>query len=246
MQAIRNRLPDVHGTMKGRVIYLLIFVIIVQTTYPITESGSFISFTIYNLMYTGLIITGVVLTRGSRWLNRALIGTGIIWFLAGLLFAVYPNAIWVQLVSYLAILAFMVSIISVLLQFIFSTNQVNLNVLYAATAVYIMLGAMFVPIYGIIIDLTFWFESQAAFVDGANPEVVVLTWQTLIYYSYATLTTLGYGDILPVTMVARSAASVQAVIGVLYTAIIIARLVGLYAAESVENYDAMKAQQTEE
>jgi len=65
-------------------------------------------------------------------------------------------------------------------------------------------------------------------------ENVVFPWQTLVYYSYATLTTLGYGDILPATFWARSAASFEAVVGVLYTAVIVARLVGLYAAKEVE------------
>jgi 23S rRNA maturation mini-RNase III len=48
------------------------------------------------------------------------------------------------------------------------------------------------------------------------------------------LTTLGYGDILPVSMWARSFASIEAVIGVLYVTIIMARLVSLYTAGQAE------------
>ena len=62
----------------------------------------------------------------------------------------------------------------------------------------------------------------------------VVPWQVIVYYSYATLSTLGYGDVLPVTAWARSAATFEAVVGVLYTAVIVARLVGLYAAGEVE------------
>lgn len=46
-----------------------------------------------------------------------------------------------------------------------------------------------------------------------------------------TLTTLGYGDILPATMLAKAAVSIQAIIGVMYLTIIMARLVSLYSAE---------------
>ncbi|MBC8233821.1 hypothetical protein H8E77_30095 [bacterium] len=50
-----------------------------------------------------------------------------------------------------------------------------------------------------------------------------------------TLTTLGYGDVIPVTSYARSFAILEAIIGVIYLAIIISRLVGLYIANSTKN-----------
>jgi voltage-gated potassium channel Kch len=48
--------------------------------------------------------------------------------------------------------------------------------------------------------------------------------------THVTLTTVGYGDILPATSLARSLVSTEAVIGVLYIAILIGRLVGLYSS----------------
>ncbi len=50
----------------------------------------------------------------------------------------------------------------------------------------------------------------------------------LLYFSYTTLTTLGYGDIQPVGRTARSLANAQAVSGVLYIAFLVARLIGMY------------------
>ncbi|MCZ6631886.1 MAG: ion channel [bacterium] len=52
-------------------------------------------------------------------------------------------------------------------------------------------------------------------------------------YSYATLTTLGYGDITPTTLWAGSFAGLEAIVGVLYIAILMARLVGLYAHQKI-------------
>lgn len=126
----------------------------------------------------------------------------------------------------------------VLLRYIFQARSVNLDVLLAACTVYLLLGAIFVPIYGIIESLT-WFPEQEthAFVDGLGLNVYEdepFPWQTLVYYSYATLTTLGYGDVLPATFWARSAATFEAALGVLYTAVIVARLVGLYAVKEIE------------
>jgi voltage-gated potassium channel Kch len=51
---------------------------------------------------------------------------------------------------------------------------------------------------------------------------------TLLYFSLVTLTTLGYGDLLPVTPFARIVAALEAVTGVLYIAITVARLVAAY------------------
>jgi hypothetical protein len=52
------------------------------------------------------------------------------------------------------------------------------------------------------------------------------------YYSFVTLTTMGYGDILGVTKSARSLSILEAITGQLYLAIMISRLVGLYVSQS--------------
>lgn len=54
----------------------------------------------------------------------------------------------------------------------------------------------------------------------------------LIYYSFVTMTTLGYGDIIPTQQIVRTFAWVQAVMGQLYIAILVARLVALQIAHS--------------
>ena len=73
-----------------------------------------------------------------------------------------------------------------------------------------------------------------AFSDGNIQPGEIFPWQTFIYYSYSTLTTLGYGDILPIQPWARAAATLEAILGVLYITIIMARLVGLYATSEVD------------
>ena len=53
-----------------------------------------------------------------------------------------------------------------------------------------------------------------------------------VYFSFVTLTTLGYGDITPLTPVAQTLAWLEAVVGQLYLAILVARLVGLHIVHS--------------
>jgi voltage-gated potassium channel Kch len=54
-----------------------------------------------------------------------------------------------------------------------------------------------------------------------------------MYFSYTTLTTLGYGDIVPVSQIARTLATLEAITGQLYLAVLVARLVGLHINASL-------------
>ncbi|MEL7436840.1 MAG: potassium channel family protein, partial [Chloroflexota bacterium] len=211
--------------IEGKVIYVLALVIIVQTLYPFTASDSLIPLFIYQFLYGMLMFAGVIVARQSPIYFRLLIIFGIVWLISGAVFAFYQDVVWIETIAYAVIFCFQALVIRVLLEYIFITNTVNRDVLYAAITVYVLLGALFVPIYGMVEDFTFLQTGQGAFSDSLADPTMPLPWQTFIYYSYATLTTLGYGDILPVTMWSRSIASVQAVVGVLYTTIIMARLV---------------------
>ena len=87
----------------------------------------------------------------------------------------------------------------------------------------VVFGLMFAFLYTAVIAV-----EPAAFSGGIlehNEEAVA---QSMIYYSFVTMTTLGYGDITPKIQVAATLAYVQALIGQLYVAILIARLVSLY------------------
>ena len=61
-----------------------------------------------------------------------------------------------------------------------------------------------------------------------NTQDVAITWRRMYYFSFTTLTTLGYGDITPISPVVEPVVTAEAVIGVLYVAVLMARLVSLY------------------
>lgn len=230
--------------IHGAVIYLLLLVTLVQMIWPITLVGQAADGTanpimvlIYQLLYMTLMIAGILVARDSRLLSRTLIVLGIGWLVTGIIYAFNQTASWALITGYVVIAAFQITVTYVLLRYIFAARTVTRDVLYAACAVYLLLGAIFVPTYGLIESATF-FQSGGlnggshAFDDGVIQPGQVLPWQTLIYYSYSTLTTLGYGDILPVSPWARAAATLEALVGVLYITVIMARLVGLYASRS--------------
>jgi len=56
----------------------------------------------------------------------------------------------------------------------------------------------------------------------------------LIYYSFVTLTTVGYGDITPANSLTKSLTILEAIIGQLYLTVLVALLVGKYVSESIK------------
>jgi len=114
-------------------------------------------------------------------------------------------------------------LVAVLLQRLFRTERVTADTLSTAVSGYFLLGILWAFFYGIVAQL-----DPGAFRELADPDT-----REFFYFSFVTLTTLGYGDISPVTNAARTVAVFEAVVGQLYLAITIARLVGLHIAAAV-------------
>ena len=97
--------------------------------------------------------------------------------------------------------------------------------LYAGLSAYLLAGIFFGVFYWVL-ERT-WPGSLA--VPGAGAQSP-FSLPVAIYYSFVTLTTLGYGDIVPQSEVTRGLAILEAIAGQLYLAVMIARLVSLYAS----------------
>jgi voltage-gated potassium channel len=112
------------------------------------------------------------------------------------------------------------------LRFILRAPRVDSEVLCASVAVYLMLGLLWSLLYSLI-D---WFIPDSfVFNVGPASEHSMQDFQAL-YFSFITLSTIGYGDIVPVSKVARMLAIVEAVFGMFYVTLLIARLVSLYSS----------------
>ncbi|MEM8767187.1 MAG: potassium channel family protein [Pseudomonadota bacterium] len=105
-------------------------------------------------------------------------------------------------------------------------TRVTGETLWAAINVYVLFGMLFAFLYSSLLSL-----NPGAFAGGILEHDGQDATQSMVYYSFVTMTTLGYGDITPKTHVAATLAYVQALIGQLYVAILIARLVSMYNAQ---------------
>jgi len=105
---------------------------------------------------------------------------------------------------------------------VYAPGRITLHRLQGAVVVYLNLGIIFASAFSLIWDL-----SPAGFAHLSPPTGGPAELATMLYFSLTTLTTTGYGDIVPVDPFARSLANLESVIGQFYLAITVARLVTL-------------------
>jgi hypothetical protein len=108
---------------------------------------------------------------------------------------------------------------------IFHADRVDLNKIVGALCVYLLIGVIFAVGYQLLEG--FFPGSFAGFEEHQGH---ALTWRHL-YFSFVTLTTLGYGDILPLTDYAETLVVVEAVLGQFYLAVLVAGLVSSYLSD---------------
>ena len=112
-----------------------------------------------------------------------------------------------------------------LLRFVFRAPSVNTEVLCASISAYLMLGLMWTIAYWLVDQLT----PGGAFSYNTNTGTRSINGFNGFYFSFITLSTVGYGDITPVSRMARWLAAMEAMTGLLYVAVLISRLVSLYS-----------------
>jgi hypothetical protein len=129
---------------------------------------------------------------------------------------------------------FLLFTVGVILKYLFVAEQVTFDMICASLCVYLLLGVSWAIAYsliGVIHPGSFHFALEETGGDAVmrfEGERAFLA----LYYSVVTLTTLGYGDIIPTSPLARTLAATQALTGQLYLAVLVARLVGLHIAQA--------------
>jgi hypothetical protein len=110
----------------------------------------------------------------------------------------------------------------VVVQIVFAPSRVNRHRIIGAVVLYLNFALLFEALFRMIAELSF-----GAF-NLPPPTDRIRSISDLMYLSMTTLTTVGYGDISPVHPIARSLANMEGLVGQLYPAIILARIMTLY------------------
>ena len=197
---------------------LLIFLIGV----PLADDLSGLSGPIVRLLLvSSLLIIGVWSLKGSG----RLFSVAIAFVISGIIF----NAVSVRVASpiflygaYISLLGFLLIAVWCALKQVAIGTEVSANRLVGAVCVYLLLGVIWAFAYTLL-DLL----SPGSF-QGFSPLDDPYWDSEWLYFSFVTMTTLGYGDILPISATARALAYMQSVSGQFYVAVLVAGLVSGY------------------
>ena len=133
------------------------------------------------------------------------------------------NASPILLFSYISYLIF---------RDLIQAKKIDADMIAGGISIYLMIGLIFAFIY---IALFNFEHSNFAVSEMLEAQKLKYDENIFVYFSYVTMTTLGYGDVTPVTTIARVVVQFQVLLAQLYLAIFIARLVSMYTANKMSD-----------
>jgi len=178
---------------------------------------------VMQLLYSFLLISALYAASASRWGFRV----GVLLFVIGvvahwwMILASSPVSVAVGISFEIMFFCF---IAVILLFHVFGHEQVTSDTIAGSICVYLLIGIIWTLSYQAI-----YYFDHGAFNNVAQGSLTPGATVDLVYYSFSTLTTLGYGDITPISKPARMFAVTEAMVGQIYLTVLVARLVGLYA-----------------
>lgn len=197
---------------------LLLFLAVVPLTIAYPGSNLFSGFALSLVLLSGLLSV-----RRERLVLGIALLLGIPILIARWVDLLIPSASG-TIVQALVPISFFIFFTVFLLWRVATAEEVTVDVIAGALSVYLLLGLTWSLCYqGIFLIAPDAFHVGSP-IAGNGP----LDWADFLYYSFITLATVGYGDITPVAPVAQSLAYSEAVTGVIYVAVLVARLVSAY------------------
>lgn len=221
-----RKLPEKNGGSfrDGNSLALLVSLILLITVFPYFEKTE-IGATILVVLFTAVLLSGIyAVSYDVRYVAVGLL-LAIPTFILG-----WSNAFTPKTATELAWMAFMIVFLvytlAVVLRHIFSAASVSIDEIYGAISVYVMIGLAFGITYHL---LNTFVPGSFKFNVGAD------TMSSLIYLSFATISTVGFGDITPLSAVARSISIIEMIIGATYVAVLIGTLINTSRDGAREN-----------
>lgn len=207
--------------------FLLIALVCLLAVYPLV-SDLVLMQSLLDVFLLAILWGCVHASSVSRPVKLALISLAGVVVASGL-FVDWTAHAGVYLVSAFAGLVFFASVTVLLVREVFLRMQrADAETVFTAINAYLLLGLTFAFAY-MVIDVLVpgSFDHEQILMGDANER-----FESFVYFSYVTLTTLGFGDITPRSLEAGAFVYTEAMLGQLYLAVLVARLVGMYRSDT--------------
>jgi hypothetical protein len=206
---------------------LFLFLLTNLVLYPYVENGGFAYFA-FRVIGSVAVLIAVYAIR----LRRTLLLIGLLLAIPALLERILlrrpdPGALSILNISLSFV--FDVFVVAVIFRRIFSQEQPNSETIFGALCIYLLVGFTFSSVYGMVAAL----QPKAFYLDPLTNLHTIPNRFDFIYYSFATVTCMGAQGITPVSSQARALTVMEAILGVLYLAVLIARLMDAYRYRSL-------------
>jgi len=189
--------------------------------YPLGQIGSFRL--LPTVFFSLILITGAITVSRNRIFRTVVFSWGLLTFILLWVRYLFPYQTLI-FVGYCLALFFLVLLTSLILGQALREGPTTYHRIMGAVAAYLLIGMIWSMAYYLV---TFWipgaFSIQGPLTQGGRESLQ----SQLFYFSFVTLTTLGYGDIVAVHPIVRMLVILEGVMGQLFPAILIARLVSL-------------------
>jgi hypothetical protein len=206
---------DLGLTLVSLSLVILIFVI-----FPLRQEGLSGRF-FFDLVMVTLMVSGALVVNQKRMVTVITVAIVVVSVLMLWLSRFYPLPLLQQLSSSLAVITLLLYVRIVLLV-MFRQGPVSWSRIQGGVCAYLLIGMAWASAFALVEQIhpgSFHFVTEPANIDQLTSK--------LIYFSFATLTTVGFGDILPALPFARSLAIAEAIVGQLFPAILIGALVAM-------------------
>jgi hypothetical protein len=209
---------------------LFLFLLASLVLYPYVQNGGFGYFA-FRIVGSAAILIAVYAIRLRRTLLVVALLLAIPALLERLLFR-EPDPGALSILNIVLSFVFDVFIVVVIFRRVFSNDRPNSETVFGALCIYLLVGFTFGSIYGMVAAL----QPRAFYLDPLTNLHTIPNRFDFIYYSFATMTSLGATGITAVSAPARSLTVIEAILGVLYLAVLIARLMSAYRYPSAPGH----------
>ena len=215
--------------LSGGYRYLFLSLLALIVVYPVLSSVERATPWIDVIVYI-VMVAGIVSARSSHVQLIVATVLGILAFVF-LHLADVVSAEWVLVTSYILGIAFFGYLaIRILRDVLFERQKVTGDMIYGALAVYLIIGVAFAFAYQFFDHVNADAFENTGLLAGSS----IQAFEGFLYFSFVTMTTLGFGDITPHTPQAGAFVTAQAIIGQMYLAVLVARLVSMQITHQLE------------